>query len=214
VTYVVVTCVDGDLGQTESWPVCPAYKIILEIRISVPVLSCAIVGTGVRGGVMHVFWVFSGGSAILPSLWTSAAGINFTSALVPSKLPWNEQVLERRVDFICRHWFSNYPRFMNIHPDAVDVGFTTASYCWLCFIHLCLSASVSFRYRSRYFLAYIVCDSAGCVTGDFETTNIYKHSARPGADSTTRAGQQGIHLIDSMKWCLWKASQEVCHTSW
>jgi hypothetical protein len=89
---------------------------------------------------------------------------------------------------------------MNIHPDAVDVGFTTGSYCWLCFIRLCLSASVSFQYRSSYFLAYIVCDSAGCVTGDFDATNIYKYSARPGADSATRAGGQGIHLIDSMKW--------------
>lgn len=145
-TYLVLTCVEGDLGQAESWPVCPAYKFILEIRISVTVLSCAIVGTGVRGGVMHVFWVFIGGSAVFPSLWTSATGINFTSALVPSKLPRNEQVLERRVEFICRHWFSNYRRFMNIHPDAVDVGFTTGSYCWLCFIHLCLSASVFFRY--------------------------------------------------------------------
>jgi len=133
---------------------CPAYNIILEIPISVPGLSCGIDGTGVRGGVLHVFWFFTGGSAILPSLWTSGAGINFTSALVPSKLPWNEQVLERRVEFICRHWFSNYRRFMNIHPNAVDVGFTTGSYCWLCFIHLCLSASVSFRYLSWYVLAY------------------------------------------------------------
>jgi hypothetical protein len=58
------------------------------------------------------------------------------------------------VEFICRHWFSNYRRFMNIHPNAVDAGFTTGSYCWLCFIHLCLSASVSFRYLSWYVLAY------------------------------------------------------------
>lgn len=157
--------------------------MIPEIRILLG-LSCAIVGTGVRGGVMYVFWIFFGGSAIPPSLWTSVADINFTSALVPSKLPWNEQVLERRVEFICRHWFSNYRRFMNIHPDAVDVGFTTGLYCWPCFIHLCLSASVSFRYRSRYYLAYIVCCSAGHVTGDFDTTNTYKHSARPSCRSS------------------------------
>jgi hypothetical protein len=68
VIYLVVPCVVVDLGQAESWPVCPAYKFILEIRISVPVLSCAIVGNGVQGGVMHVFRVFIGGSAILPSL--------------------------------------------------------------------------------------------------------------------------------------------------
>jgi hypothetical protein len=108
---------------------------------------------------------------------------------------------------------------MNIHPDAVGVGFTTGSYCWLGFIHLCLSASVSFRHRSRYSLPYRVCGLAGSMTGDFELTNIYIHSACPVADLTADAGQQGIHSTDSIEPGPWKAnrsqtSQENRHTLW
>jgi hypothetical protein len=76
----------------------------------------------------------------------------------------------------------------------------------LALLHSTLLVSLCFLqipiYRSRFFLAYIVCGSEGCVTGDFDTTNIYKHSARPVADPTTLAGQQEIHLGNSMKWSL------------